>query len=314
MAVPPIFVPVEPSAFGAPRPPAAIDLPLECRPKRTAMGLLGLFFSFWAVAIALAALAGVYASSASHARLFSLAVVAVCLSISYLFAVIGFPYVVNALRPGPALVIDADGLDDRRLNLRLRWDEVAQAQIRPSRVGFAALALRTHRGAERAGRFHAGLWWRGGDQIVIPVQFLMPSPGLVALLMATLVERAGGEVEGKPYWAQEGNAVATAPPLRGGRSRPIELIVCITFALMIAAAAWADRQDTPRLTARAQAELARSGHPGADVRRDRWINCSRASTGFDWRTATHEGYACLDRSDGRLFILRAQPRRHAGWI
>lgn len=167
------------------------------------MGLFGMLFSFQALAFALAGFAALFFSMGLHGGLFALALAVVCLVLAYFCAIIGLPYLVNALRPGPAIIIDLAGLEDRRLKLHLQWDEISNAQLRYSRMGVGALALRTHDGpSKRTSRFQAGAFSRRGDQIVIPVQFLRPSSDLVALLMVTLVERAGGTVEGKPFWAQ----------------------------------------------------------------------------------------------------------------
>jgi hypothetical protein len=155
-----------------------------------------------ALASAATAYALIPAFRASHGALVALGSGALFLCASYVFAPVGLLYLPNALRPGPALIIDEAGLDHRRQKLRLRWDEISQAQIRANRGGwFAAIALRTRDGAAkrtsqlRRRRIPAA---RRSERH----PFLAPAPELAALLMVKLVERAGGAVEGKPFWAQ----------------------------------------------------------------------------------------------------------------
>jgi hypothetical protein len=181
-----------------------VELPLVCRPKRITMFSWGLFV----FVIALGSTATAYAPTpvlwASHEVLAALGFGALFLCASYIFAPLELLYLLNALRPGPALIIDAAGLEDCRLKLRLPWDDISQAQIRANRGGwFAALALRTRDGAaKRTSWFASGGYRRRGDQIIILVQFLAPAPELAALLMVKLIEKAGGAVGGKPFWAQ----------------------------------------------------------------------------------------------------------------
>jgi hypothetical protein len=122
-----------------------------------------------ALASAATAYALIPAFRASHGALVALGSGALFLCASYVFAPVGLLYLPNALRPGPALIIDEAGLDHRRQKLRLRWDEISQAQIRANRGGwFAAIALRTRDGAaKRTSQFDAGGYRRRGDQNVI---------------------------------------------------------------------------------------------------------------------------------------------------
>jgi hypothetical protein len=122
-----------------------------------------------ALASAATAYALIPAFRASHGALVALGSGALFLCASYVFAPVGLLYLPNALRPGPALIIDEAGLDHRRQKLRLRRDEISQAQIRANRGGwFAAIALRTRDGAaKRTSQFDAGGYRRRGDQNVI---------------------------------------------------------------------------------------------------------------------------------------------------
>jgi hypothetical protein len=89
------------------------------------------------------------------------------------------------------------------------------------------------------------------------------------------------------------------------------LLAAAPFALLFGVFLWLDWREAPTDAARMQAQLAAMGHAGAQVRRDWFVHCGRSFSGFDWRTPSHEGYACLDTSQ---VILRVQPRRHSGWL
>ena len=114
----------------------------------------------------------------------------------------GVALVSDAIRRGPSLVISAHGLEDRRQGVSLMWEDVTRAELRPSRVGIASLVIATRGGARRSPiSFRVGAHRGRGDELVVPLQFLSPPPHISGLLMTARIERAGGTVAGKPFWA-----------------------------------------------------------------------------------------------------------------
>lgn len=157
------------------------------------MGAYGLWGAIWAL-VSLVLLARL----APAALVGHLAPAAVCAALAAVTAplmLMGLPNLLDALRPGAALIIDEAGLEDRRQKLRLNWSDVSQAEIRGG-VGMAAVALRTREG-RRTGLLHAGAFWRPGDQIVVRLLFLDPSPRLAGATIARLAERHGAEIRGE---------------------------------------------------------------------------------------------------------------------
>jgi len=103
----------------------------------------------------------------------------------------------DAARAGPAVVMDAHGLQDRRQGVALQWPDVTRAEIRPK----GNVSLTTRCCKPRSGiSFRIGARRRRGDQFVVPLQFLSPPPHISALVMTQLIEDAGGAVVGKPFW------------------------------------------------------------------------------------------------------------------
>lgn len=116
---------------------------------------------------------------------------------------VGVTLLLDAVRRGPALVIGDSGFEDYRQHIHLKWDDISEAELRPSRIGIAHLALKTRGGiARRSAPFRIGAHRRPNDQLVIPLQFLTPGPHISALVMAGLIERCGVAVRDKPFWTQ----------------------------------------------------------------------------------------------------------------
>jgi hypothetical protein len=112
----------------------------------------------------------------------------------------GVTLLLDALRSGASVIIDAAQVEDRRQKIRMTWSEVLQLEVRPSRVGIAAAVLTTRNGrVVRGAPFRVGAHRRRGDQIVVPLRFLKPPPHISAVLMARLAQEAGGKVLRKPF-------------------------------------------------------------------------------------------------------------------
>jgi len=197
-----IEIPSQPKMSGSPRPPRSVVLPIICEQIRSPMFGYGLFALLSAAFGLLLIWAVLYqGSSVDFAVLLPMGGF-----VLIYFGAIGITLLIDALRPGPSLLIDIDGLEDRRQKLRISWDQILEARLRPSRVGIAHIALRTRTGFRRRGApFRVGAGPRGrGDDIVIPLQFLKPPPHVTALTISALLERSGVAVRGKPWWAERG--------------------------------------------------------------------------------------------------------------
>lgn len=197
-----IDVPLPPRLSGLSPPPTPYALPVLCRPKR---GLGGAYAAFMLLTAALGSLglAAIVWSWASGGGSGITALVAVISGFTAFWCgAISLTLIGDVLRPGPALVIDERGFEDRRQRIRLSWDDVVAAEIRPRRIGPAHIALKTRDGILRRGApFRMGAYRRRGDQIVAPLMFLTPPPYVSAYLMAALIKRAGGTVTYGPSYA-----------------------------------------------------------------------------------------------------------------
>jgi hypothetical protein len=111
----------------------------------------------------------------------------------------------DAVRTGPVLIIRADGIEDRYVEVVVPWAEVVQARIAYSRgsLNHVRLKLRTPISVrQNPFRFGTpmGLWHRPLDVLRIPVVLLDVGPYTLAQVVATLVKAHGGEItaEGGP--------------------------------------------------------------------------------------------------------------------
>ena len=197
-----VTVSLEPQLLGRTAEPLAVALPLKCYPRRW---LMSAYAVFMAVLAALGLL--LFASAVSLLMKGDWAVALAMLGLAAFSAVYfggsALALAADAVRSGPSIIVGLDGLEDQRQRICLSWAEVARAEIRPSRVGIASLSIET-RGSNLRSRksFRIGAHRRRKDELVVPLQFLTPPPHVSALTMATLIERAGGEVLGKPFWAR----------------------------------------------------------------------------------------------------------------
>jgi hypothetical protein len=192
-----VVVPVEPLISGDLRPPVNVSLPLDCRPQRAVAAAYGLFLTLPTVMFGAVAAAQLWAGG-RPGLLVTVLVFAASVWCSIALGALAVSCLAAALRPGPAVTIDEVGFEDLRLKLCLDWSEISQLEFRN---GGTLLALRTHDGQPtRAGLVDTIAFRRRGDQIIIRMNFLSPSWRVSAVAMAMLVERAGGEVKGMPYW------------------------------------------------------------------------------------------------------------------
>lgn len=168
-------------AFGG---PLLITLPLECRPRKVALASYSLGMLLLAT-LGLSAMLCVVVIPTDvwfkNVLLFAAGGL-----FAFHFSRLSF-YALRAVRaPSAALILDSEGFEDQRIQLRVAWRQIGHAKISSEAIRIARKSS-TPQGDELRGR-HA-------DELVIPLAFLGPARGAAAGAMGVMIENAGGEVE-----------------------------------------------------------------------------------------------------------------------
>jgi hypothetical protein len=88
---------------------------------------------------------------------------------------------------GGTLLLDDDGFEDQRLQLRVAWRQIAHARIKGDAVHIWPKKSPRTAGERRSAR--------RDDEVVISLGFLSPGRGAAAGIMGHMIEKAGGEVD-----------------------------------------------------------------------------------------------------------------------
>lgn len=199
-------------------PPIHVQLPVHARAIKSwlfdVMFLLGaMFFS-----VAIVPLIEVFLFSRTEYLIY---IFAVMLSISISL----YPFRVSAVlaadsaREGPALILSVDSWrDSRQFSEAVSWDQVAAIKIRHlgglyGTKGFslARLKLRTPITAQRNFFRPGGLtsWRSRGQEVDVLISELNEDSWVIGQVMAVLVKRHGGQVEGHAQYGLATSPVST---------------------------------------------------------------------------------------------------------
>jgi hypothetical protein len=195
-----ILIPGIPTFRKSVVPPLSIRLPIATHCSRSKYVLMGLFWSFCALAMLAPALAFFVHDPESNRTLFDKAAMALL----QLFGLYWAPFLsvaaafafLDAGLDKPALIVDRDGLSDNRSGLSVKWTDVVSAKPIMARAGYWGMSLQVREPALLPRSFRLGyplLRRRKVDEAQIQCNLLSAPAHEIVNSMLTLVHKNGGQ-------------------------------------------------------------------------------------------------------------------------
>jgi len=196
-----ILIPGIPTFRKSVVPPLSVRLPIAARCNRSKYVLMGLFWSFCALAMLAAVLTFFVHGLEINRTLFD----KVAITLFQLFGLYWAPFLsaaaafafLDASLGKPALIVERDGLSDNRSGLTIKWTDVLSAKPVLARSGYWGVSLQVRKPALLPRSFRLGyplLRRRKVDEAQIQCNLLSAPAHEIVNSVLTLVHKNGGQL------------------------------------------------------------------------------------------------------------------------